>query len=68
MKGFGSKPIEIAWHYTVGHFAPKILGEKYLKLEEYQQGDQGLDGYPCVWFRKSEDYEPTALKFIVRDG
>lgn len=68
MKGFSSQPTEIAWHYTIGKFAPKILGDKYLKVEEPQSGDKGLDEYPCVWFSKSEDYEPTALKFIVRNG
>ena len=46
----------------------QILGDKFLKVEEPQQGDKGLDEYPCVWFSKSEDYEPTALKFIVKDG
>ena len=68
MKGFSSKTTEIAWHYTIGKWAPKILGDKFLKLEESQPGDKGLDEYPCVWFSKSEDYEPTALKFIVRNG
>ena len=68
MKGFSSKTTEIAWHYTIGKWAPKILGDKFLKLEESQLGDKGLDQSPCVWFSKSEDYEPTALKFIVKDG
>ena len=68
MKGFSSKTTEIAWHYTIRTWAPKILGDKFLKLEESQPGDKGLDEYPCVWFSKSEDYEPTALKFIVKDG
>ena len=68
MKGFSTKTTEIAWHYTIGKWAPKILGDKFLKLEESQPGDKGLDEYPCVWFSKSEDYEPTALKFIVKDG
>ena len=65
MKGFGSKPTEIAWHYTIGRWAEQILVDKYLKVEQVRPGDKGLDEYPCVWFSKSEDYEPTALKFIV---
>ena len=68
VKGFGSKPTEIAWHYTIGRWSPKIFRDKYLKLEEPLPGEKSLDEYPCVWFSKSEDYEPTALKFIVRDG
>ncbi|MDC3010022.1 hypothetical protein OAZ06_03605 [Synechococcus sp. AH-736-G20] len=65
MKGFGSKPTEIAWHYTIGRWAEQILVDKYLKVEQVRPRDKGLDEYPCVWFSKSEDYEPTALKFIV---
>ena len=65
MKGFSSKTTATAWHYTIGKWAPQILGDKCLKVEQVRPGDKGLDEYPCVWFSKSEDYEPTALKFIV---
>ena len=34
MKGFGSKPTEIAWHYRIGRWAEQILVDKYLKVEQ----------------------------------
>ena len=46
----------------------QILGDKFLKVEEPQQGDKGLDEYPCVWFSSQRTASSTALKFIVKDG